>query len=116
MSGGGKAVDNARTERKLRTDDREIDLFTVGEGQQTVEVGHLDRPGLRQPRDARIPRDAQQRAGVSVARKPRDERMLARAASDDENPHGVNDLGEKLRPHLTQRDRDYFVDLDWFYA
>ena len=50
-------------------------------------------------------------ADVAIGGQPGDQRVLARAAADDENSHCANDLG-RATGCTTRCDGDYFVDLD----
>ena len=56
------------------------------------DVGDIERHDSRSAGNPRIPRRADHFLDVRVGREPRDERVLARAAADDENPHQQNDL------------------------
>ena len=54
-----------------------------------MQVG---RNGSGEARDAGIPGRADELADVAVGGESGDERVLARAAADDENSHCLNDL------------------------
>ena len=57
---------------------------------------------------------ARRRSRRHRGRRPGDdERVLARAAADDQNSHCVKGLGRAIRLHAEWSGRDYFVDLDW---
>ena len=52
-------------------------------------------------------------ADVAIGEQPGDQRVLARAAAEDENSHCMNDLWRAIGLHARRcRSRDYFVDLD----
>jgi hypothetical protein len=46
---------------------------------------------------------------VAVRGQTTDERVLARAATDDQNSHYVKGLGRAIRLHAVWSSRDYFV-------
>jgi hypothetical protein len=74
-----------------RSDNGEIDRLAIGDVDKRVQVGNVRPERTREARNARVPWHAQDVAGVAVGGKPRDERVLTRAAADDENPHvGMN--------------------------
>ena len=59
-----------------------------------------------------LPGARQDSPDVAVRGRPRDERVLARAAADDENSHAVKGLGRVTEVDGHARSADYFVDLD----
>jgi hypothetical protein len=99
MSRGCEPIDDSGAQRQLGPDYGEIDGFSIDQRQQAVEIRWIDRAHARKPGDAGIAGGAQQLADVAIARKPGDQRVLARAAADDENPHGFRDLWRETRLH-----------------
>ena len=87
-----KTIDDPRTERQLRTDDGEIDRGVGGERDKTIEVAGADIVCAGDSGDPRIARDADELAAVSRGGQGGEQRMLPRAATDDENPHYLNNL------------------------
>ena len=52
-------------------------------------------------------------ADVAIGGETRDQRVLARAAAENENSHGRNDLARLTGLHGRRTvERDYFVDVD----
>ena len=88
-----KAVGDAQAQRQFRTDDCQVDVFALGERQRARRVGS-DR--LDRSRDQRaIPGfpGAQTTLGdAGFGGQPTDQRVLARAAAEDENLHCLNEL------------------------
>ena len=88
-----KPIGDAETQRNLGPDDGDIDLFARRKIQQRVDVAHVGRNRPRKPRNSRIPRRDDELADIAVGGQPRRQRMLTRAAADDENSHLLNELG-----------------------
>jgi hypothetical protein len=85
---GAKPIDDARFQRRLRSDDGEIDGALAGETLQTFDVEHVDRHALPELGDAGIPGGGEQlEVGLFTSELPR-ERVLAPAAADEEYAHG----------------------------
>ena len=87
-----KAIRDAQAERELRSDDGEVDLFAGREGRNGIEISGVDGNCPDEPRNARISRCGDQVGGVDFVCKTRDEGVLARAATENQNSHCVNDL------------------------
>jgi hypothetical protein len=107
-----KTIHDPRTERQLGTDNREIDRLLIGERLEALEIGCRDRSSLRDSGDARIAGRTDQSGDDGLGGEAGGEGMLARAATDDKNPHDVNDLQAERGSRERWADRDYFVDLD----
>src|SRR5262249_51400002 len=91
-SSRGKSIGDAEAQRKLRPDDREIDRFSRRERGDCIEVGEVDGCGTRDARDSWIARRAQDVPCSGLRQQTSDQRVLARAAAENENPHGMNEL------------------------
>src|SRR5439155_5062393 len=88
-----KAIGDAEAQRQLRADEREIDLLAFGQRGERGDVADIDRRRARETRNSGGARRGQALAGIAGGGKPRNERGLARAAADGENPHYRNYLG-----------------------
>ena len=102
-SGRGESIGDAEAQRQLRTDDGEVDLLALGERERARrdrEMSTGNGPGERG--DAGIARGADELADVAIGGEPGDERVLARAAADDENSHVMNDLRGDGRLHAVR--------------
>src|SRR5206468_1992077 len=97
MAGLGKTISDAGTEGQLGSDDCEIDVLAVNQGEYGVEVAWRGRTQSSQLADAGVSGCAPQLAHVPIGREPGDQRVLARTAPDNENPHDLNDLGRETR-------------------
>ena len=87
-AGGGETVRNAQAQRQFGPDDREIDLLAIGEARSGIRVRDVAGNASAQSARCRGCPGAQTSSPTSRSRgEPRDERMLSRAAADDENSH-----------------------------
>ena len=84
---GGERVGEPGHERRLGPHDHEVDRGRAGgPGQRRDVVGRrVERPGVVP--DARVAGRAEQLRGLRGARERADERVLAPARADDEDPH-----------------------------
>ena len=85
---GREAIGDAEAQRQLGADDGEVDLLALGER----ERGRRDRSrstgsGAREPGDSGIAGRGDDLADVALGGQPGDQRVLARAAADNENSH-----------------------------
>jgi hypothetical protein len=87
-----ETIGDSQAEREFRSDDGEIDLFAFSERAGGLGIGQVDRHGAGQPGDAGISRRSQDVAAISLRCQPGDECVLARAAAEDQNSHGMNQL------------------------
>ena len=86
-AGVAQMVGKARDERRLRTDDDEVDLQLAGEGQQPFGVLRPHRMAVRKSGHSGVSGRAMQRLQLGATGDLPGERVLATARSDDENPH-----------------------------
>ena len=84
----GEAIGDAEAQRQLGADDGEVDLLAFGERSERRR-GRSESIGTVRARrgDPGISGRADDVADVAVARQPGDQRVLARAAADDQNSH-----------------------------
>jgi hypothetical protein len=80
-------VGKARDERRLRTDDDEVDLQLAGECQEPFGVLRSHGMADRKSRHSRVSGRAMQCLQLGAPGDLPGERVLATARSDDENPH-----------------------------
>ena len=73
----GEPVGDAEAQRQLGSDDGEVDLFALGEGENCVRVRDVAGNRSGDPRDAGIPGRADELADVPISGEPGDERMFA---------------------------------------
>jgi hypothetical protein len=86
-AGRREGIGNAQTERKLRTDNGEVDAFTLGERQQVRGLRHIGADASRHARDPGISRSAQKTGHRMLARQFPGNRVLTRARADDQDLH-----------------------------
>ena len=86
-AGGEQGVGEPVDERRLRPDDDEVDLRRAGRGGERVGIvrGRVERP--RVAADSRVAGRAQDLGRLRRAQQRPDERVLAPAGPDDEDPH-----------------------------
>ena len=86
-AGGEQRVGEPVDERRLRPDDDEVDLRRAGRGGERVGIvrGRVERP--RVAADAGVAGRAQDLGRLRRAQQRPDERVLAPAGADDEDPH-----------------------------
>ena len=83
----GKRVDESTHQRRLRTDDGEVDVLALDRGQQPLDVVDRDLEQARVRGDARVTRRAQQLRLLGRALQRAHDRVLAPARADDEDLH-----------------------------
>ena len=88
--GVGERVDQALDQGRLGPDDHQVDGLIARGGDQAGYVLGTDVQAPGVVSDAGVPRRAQQlRMPLGAGERPRD-RMLAPAAADDQDPHGLD--------------------------
>ena len=90
-----------------------IDCSLPGSATRPSESPTEPRRSRAERSNTRVSRARQMRRTSRSGGQPGDERVLARAAADDENSHDLNGLAcETADRHDVARSADYFVDLD----
>ena len=80
-------IDDARGERVVRADDREVDALILGKLHERRLLGDFQRDARGEWRDAGIARRAKNRAHAWRLPEFPDERVFAPAAAEDEDFH-----------------------------
>ena len=70
---------------------------------ERVRIGEIDGSGARERARSRVPGRADDLADVAIGGEPRDERVLARAAAENQNSHCLNGLGRVTALHGDER-------------
>ena len=89
---GGESIGNAQTQRELRPDNGEVDLFSFSERPRGFRVGQVDRHGAGKLGHTRVSGGGDDLADVAFRGQPGDQCVLARAAAENENSHRMSDL------------------------
>src|SRR5438874_11672204 len=84
MSVGGETIGQTCAERKLGTDDGQVDAFGRRERRHGASVRQIDRQGRCNASDTWISRRAEERTDVTVSRQMGNQRVLARTTAEDE--------------------------------
>ena len=108
---GGEPIGDANAQRQFRADDGQIDLLAVGQGGDRRGIGR-GRPGTTGA-IAAIPGfpGAHTLRSHPDPRQPGHQRVLAPAATNNQNSHFFNGLAQvesNVRPRVTG---EYFVDV-----
>jgi hypothetical protein len=83
----GKDVHDSTTQRKLRTNDREIDGLVSGNIQQLARVADVRIETAGHRGDSGISRSTKDCRDAALARELPDQSVLPRTAADDEDLH-----------------------------
>jgi hypothetical protein len=94
-AGGLEAIGDAQAQRKLGTDDREIDVFARSQCDEFADVLNIRRNRADKARNPRIPGRANDTLWAKFGCQTRHKRVLARTAAENENPHWLSELGRK---------------------
>ncbi len=95
----GEAIGKPQAQRQLRSHDDEIDLFPLDDVNEIIRAGQIRVNETGNRLDARISWRAEDFPDVAFGSKPAREGMLARAGTDDQNSHRVNNLEAKMGLH-----------------
>jgi len=88
-AGRADGVGHACDQRHLRADDHEVGREFGGQGGDGVRIVRADGPVLRDGRRAGVARSDEEGGGLDVGREGAGDGVLARAGTDDEDPHDV---------------------------
>src|SRR5207247_10077492 len=91
-AGVGEMIGDAEAQEKLGADDGEIDFLARREHSEAGDVLEIGRDRANQPCNSRIPGRATYAFGASLRCQTHHERVLARAAAENENPHELSRL------------------------
>jgi hypothetical protein len=92
-------IGEPEAQRQFGTDDGEVDLLAFGERADGVEVGEVDRKSAGQLGNTWISWCGDDFAHIALGGEAGDQRVLARAAAEDQNSHLENDLGGQTALH-----------------
>ena len=106
-----ETVGDSEAQRNFGSDDGEIDLLVLGERPGRFRVREINSRGPSQSADSRISRRGNNFPAVTFRGEPRDQCVLARAAAEDQNSHGMRYLWRLTGLHATVGGWEYFVDL-----
>ena len=95
----GEAIGKPQAQRQLRSHDDEIDLFPLDDVNEIIRVGQIRVNETGNRLDPRISWRTEDFPDVAFGSKPAREGMLARAGTDNQNSHRVNNLEAKMGLH-----------------
>ena len=84
---GSEQIHDAAAERNFRTDDGQIDLLALRDGEQIVRFTGISRHAARDRCDAGVAGRTDDPGDAALARQLPRKRMLPGATADDENLH-----------------------------
>jgi len=88
-----EAIGESKAQRKLGADDGQVDSFGSGEFGDCRQVREIDREGARHARNSWVTGRRNKRLGFRVRSEPRDQRVFARTAAQNQNSHRLSSLG-----------------------
>jgi hypothetical protein len=108
---GGEPVRDPETQGQFGTDDGEIDGFANRKREKGVDISDIRTDGACNAGDSRVSGSTEDEVCFTLSNQPRYDRVLARAATDDQNSHYLNDLERATGCTRMRETRDYLIDL-----
>ena len=97
-----KTIRHSQAQRQLGTDHCQIDVFSLGEGDEVIGLAQIGWTDMDEVSNAWISRSAYHAGHAGFGGQPADEGVLARAAAEDENLHYLNDLWRVPALHTSE--------------